>query len=98
MARAIATQREFAAKRYSLDPAARDAASVKEEIAAELRTLQDHSSGHPNIVQYEKVIETQRNIFVLMELVGREPGCRGVDLFGFIANERPDPMDEGEAR
>jgi len=34
------------------------------------------------------VIETEKYIFVLMELVGRSPTTRGVDLFDFSKTTR----------
>ena len=61
---------------------------LQAEIIAELRTNAGIAKGHPNIVQYENVIETKDYIFVLMELVGRSATTRGVDLFDFLVEER----------
>ena len=55
--------------------------------------------GHPNIVRYEKVIETASHIFVIMELIGRRPGQRGIDLFEYIDAEKEGlVISEAEAR
>jgi len=89
VAKNLATSEEKALKRYSLiktgDP--KENSAVAREIMNELRTNQAIGRGHPHIVQYENIIETERYIFVLMELVGRSPGTRGMDLFDFITVE-----------
>jgi hypothetical protein len=86
--------------RYDLnlaDPA--KAADIGAEIMNELRTNADIAKGHPHIVQYESVIETEKYIFVLMELVGKSSTTRGVDLFDFICAERDGAwVSEDEAR
>lgn len=96
VAKSLSNNQEYAMKQYDLSAKDKDIAN---EIMTELRTNQDIGRGHPNIVQYEKVIETERYIFVLMELVGRSKGTRGVDLFDFICAERENvDISEVEAR
>jgi len=96
IARSLSDNQEFAMKQYDLSARDKDIAN---EIMTELSTNQDIGRGHPNIVQYEKVIETERYIFVLMELVGRSRDTRGVDLFDFICGERENmDISEVEAR
>jgi serine/threonine protein kinase len=46
-----------------------------------------------------QIIETERYVFVLMELVGQsKPGMRGMDLFDFITVERQENIEEEEAK
>ena len=94
--KSLSNNQEFAMKQYDLSASDK---GIANEIMTELSTNQDIGRGHPNIVQYEKVIETERYIFVLMELVGRSKDTRGVDLFDFISVERGTTnISESEAR
>jgi serine/threonine protein kinase len=48
---------------------------------------------------HDQIIETERYVFVLMELVGQsKPGMRGMDLFDFITVERQENIEEEEAK
>jgi hypothetical protein len=94
--KSLSSGQEFVMKRYDLSIRDKD---IAREITTELITNQGIGRGHPNIVQYEKVIETESYIFVLMEHVGKSEHTRGVDLFDFICAERSGTdILEAEAR
>jgi len=81
--RDIATQEKFALKIYDIG-----AGRQKRQILNELRTKQSVRE-HPHIVKYHNVIETQEQIYVLMELIP------GEDLFSHIVNH--DGLSESTA-
>merc|ERR1712032_307968 len=71
--RDIATGDKYALKIYEIGT------RQKRQILNDLRTKQAMPE-HPNIVKYHNVIETEKQIYVLMELIV------GVDLFGHIVD------------
>ena len=91
----LATSEKKAMKKYEINQK-----DQSWELMNELRTnMLTFSHGHPNIVQYERVIETAEHIFVIMELVGREPGQTGVDLFEYLTEHyRGRDFSEATAR
>lgn len=70
--RDISTRQEYALKIYDMK-----GDKQKKQIINDLNTKKFIET-HPNIVQYHQVIETEDQIYVLMELIP------GVDLFGMI--------------
>ena len=74
---------KFAVKKYEIKRGAAgksdDGREMMTEIVNELRAFQDISN-HENIVSYRHVIETERYVYILMELL------EGVDMDGFIRN------------
>eukprot|EP00933_Yihiella_yeosuensis_P076114 TRINITY_DN85736_c0_g1_i1.p1 TRINITY_DN85736_c0_g1~~TRINITY_DN85736_c0_g1_i1.p1 ORF type:complete len:333 (-),score=47.23 TRINITY_DN85736_c0_g1_i1:33-1007(-) len=84
LAKEIETGNEYAMKMYMItDPAKR------RTIFADLYAHQSQVGKHPRIVGYERVIESEKQIFVLMEYL------RGKDLFDAVASK---VFSEQEAR
>merc|ERR1712032_251832 len=73
--RDIATGQKFALKIYEIGR------RQKRQILSDLRTKQAMGE-HPHIVKYHNVIETEQQVYVLMELI------IGVDLFTHIVNHK----------
>lgn len=74
--RSISSGDEFALKIYEIGREAQ-----KRQIISDLHAKQE-IGWHLNIVQYHRVIEAEKQIFVMMELI------QGVDLFTFVLDKR----------
>jgi len=81
--RSISTGEEFALKIYEIGME-----NKKRQIISDLHALQQIGS-HPNIVKYHRVIEAERQIFVMMELL------KGVDLFTLVQTKGALREDQG---
>jgi len=81
--RNIATNEKHALKIYELKHGTRHRRSILSDLNAH------QSTAHPHIVKYKAVIETEEQIFVLMELI------LGKDLFGDIIDRQG--LSEGRA-